>query len=81
MPSGGWPRRKQAGDEVPIREGLLLLAAIYRDKGDLDRASRMVSEAAARFDRSLPPGHSAFAGLVRQRALNAQGSRGPALRR
>ena len=68
----GLAKAQAAGDEVPIREGLLLLAAIYRDKGDRDRASRMVSEAAARFDRSLPSGHSAFAGLMRQRALNAQ---------
>jgi tetratricopeptide (TPR) repeat protein len=32
----------------------------------------MVSEAAARLERSLPAGHSAFAGVLRQRALNAQ---------
>jgi tetratricopeptide (TPR) repeat protein len=31
-----------------------------------------VSEAAARFDRSLPRGHIAFAELARQRALNAK---------
>jgi tetratricopeptide (TPR) repeat protein len=68
----GLAKAQQAGDEVPIREGLLLLAAIYRDKGDLDRAARTVSEAAARFDRSLPPGHGIFAGLARQRALNAK---------
>jgi tetratricopeptide (TPR) repeat protein len=59
----------------------LLLSAIYRGKGDLDRASRVVSEAAARFDRSVPQGHSVFAGLMRQRALNAQaaGDNGAAL--
>jgi len=68
----GLAKAQAAGDEVPIREGLLLLAAIYRGQGDRDRASGMVSEAAARIGRSLPPGHSAFAGLLRQRALNAQ---------
>jgi tetratricopeptide (TPR) repeat protein len=68
----GLAKAQAAGDEVPIREGLLLLAAIYRGKGDRDRASRMVSEAAARFDRSVPSGHSVFAGLMRQKALNAQ---------
>ena len=72
MHERGLAKAKETGDEVPIREGLLLLAAIYRDKGDRDRASRMVSEAAARFERSLPAGHGAFAGLMRQRALNAQ---------
>jgi serine/threonine protein kinase len=68
----GLAKAQAAGDEAPIREGLLLLAAIYRGKGDRDRASKMVSEAAARFDRTLPPGHTLFAGLLRQRALNAQ---------
>jgi eukaryotic-like serine/threonine-protein kinase len=68
----GLAKAREAGDEVPIREGLLLLAAIYRDKGNLDRAAGVLSEAAARFDRSLPPGHAVFAGLARQRALNAQ---------
>jgi serine/threonine-protein kinase len=68
----GLAKAQKAGDEVPIREGLLLLAAIYRGKGDRHRASRMVSEAAARFESSLPSGHRAFAGLLRQRALNAQ---------
>jgi serine/threonine-protein kinase len=68
----GLAKAKQAGDDVPTREGLLLLAAIWRDQGHLDRAARLVSEAAARFDRSLPRGHIAFAELARQRALNAK---------
>jgi tetratricopeptide (TPR) repeat protein len=68
----GLAKAKQAGDEVPAREGLLLLAAICREQGDLDRATQLVSEAAVRFDRSLPRGHIAFAELARQRALNAK---------
>src|SRR5262249_43595961 len=68
----GLAKAKDTADEVPIREGLLLLAAIYRNQGDRDRASRTVSEASARFERTLPPGHSVFAGLLRQKALNAQ---------
>ena len=68
----GVAKAKAAGDQVPIREGLLLLAAIYRNKGDREGAFRMVSEAAARIERSLPPSHSIFAGVMRQRALNAQ---------
>jgi serine/threonine-protein kinase len=68
----GLAKAQEAGDEVPIREGLLLLAAIYRDQGNLDRAAKLVSEAAERFDRSLPRGHIGFAELARQRALNAK---------
>jgi tetratricopeptide (TPR) repeat protein len=48
------------------------LAGIYRANGDLDRAASVLSEAAVRFERSLPPGHGAFAGLALQRALHAQ---------
>src|SRR5262249_59030943 len=47
----GFAKAQEAGDEVPIREGLLLLAAIYREKGDLGRAARVASEAAAHFER------------------------------
>jgi serine/threonine protein kinase len=68
----GLAKAKQAGDEAPVREGLLLLAGIYRAQGDLDRAERIVSEAALRFEHRLPPRHGIFAGLARQRALNAE---------
>jgi len=68
----GLAKAKQSGDEAPIREGFLLLAAIYRARGDLDRAERTVSEAALRFEHSLPPRHGIFAGLALQRALNAE---------
>jgi serine/threonine-protein kinase len=68
----GLAKAQKVGDEKPIREGLLLLAGIYRGKGDLDRAAKVVSEAATRFDRSLPPSHGIFAGLALQRALNAK---------
>ncbi|HEY1338032.1 MAG TPA: serine/threonine-protein kinase, partial [Bryobacteraceae bacterium] len=67
----GLAKAREAGDQVPIREGLLLLAAIYRGKGNLDRAAGVVSQAAVYFNRNVPPGHSLFAGLARQRALNA----------
>jgi eukaryotic-like serine/threonine-protein kinase len=68
----GLAKARKAGDEVPLREGLLLLAGIYRGQGDLDGAERALSEATVRFERSLPPAHGAFAGLALQRALNAQ---------
>jgi len=68
----GIARAREIGDEAPVREGLLLRAAIYRDQGNLGRAAEVVSEATAEFNRSLPAGHSLFAGLARQRALNAK---------
>jgi tetratricopeptide (TPR) repeat protein len=68
----GLAKAKQVGDEVPLREGLLLLAGIYRAGGDLDGASRIVSEAELRFKHTLPPRHRMFAGLALQRALNAE---------
>jgi tetratricopeptide (TPR) repeat protein len=68
----GVAQAKQRGDDAPLRDGLLLLAGIYRAKGDLDRAASVASEAAARFERTLSPGHVAFAGLAMQRALNAK---------
>jgi tetratricopeptide (TPR) repeat protein len=75
----GLAKAKQTGDEVPTREGVLLLAAICREQGKLDRATRLVSEAAVRFDRSLPPGHIGFAELARQRALNAKAAGDPVM--
>jgi hypothetical protein len=65
-----------AGGECAIhtlqRHQILLLAGIHRAQGDIGRASVMLSAAAARFQRTLPPGHGAFAGLALQRALNAR---------
>jgi serine/threonine-protein kinase len=68
----GLARAQQTRDAQPTREASLLLAGIYRAKGDLDRASGMLSVAAAQFQRTLPSGHGAFAGLAFQRALNAK---------
>jgi serine/threonine-protein kinase len=68
----GFAKAEQRGDELPLREVLLVMSGIYREKGDLQGAGRAVSQAAALFERSLPPGHAAFAGLTLQRALNAQ---------
>jgi tetratricopeptide (TPR) repeat protein len=68
----GLAKAQATGDQVPTREGLLLLAAIYREQGNQERAARVVSEAAEYFKRSLPASHSLFAGLAWQRALNAK---------
>lgn len=51
---------------------LLLRASIYRGRGDLERAERMLAEVEPRLRRSLPPAHIAFGSLAVQRALNAQ---------
>jgi tetratricopeptide (TPR) repeat protein/tRNA A-37 threonylcarbamoyl transferase component Bud32 len=68
----GLAKAKQAGDEMPVRKALLLLPAIYRAEGDLERAGKIVSEAALRLHDALPPRHGMFADLALQRALNAE---------
>jgi tetratricopeptide (TPR) repeat protein len=68
----GLAKAKQTGDEGAVREGLLVLAGIYRAKGDLDRAESIVSQAALRFEHSLPARHRLFAVLALQKALNAE---------
>ncbi|HUI58049.1 MAG TPA: protein kinase [Bryobacteraceae bacterium] len=68
----GYEKAQQAGDETAISQALLRLAAIHRDRGDLERAGRMLSEVEPQLRRTLPPGHVAFASLATERALNAQ---------
>jgi serine/threonine protein kinase/tetratricopeptide (TPR) repeat protein len=68
----GYAKALQAGDEVPVAQALLLRAGIYRGQGDLGRSTRMLSEVEPRLQRTLPPGHVAFASLASERALNAQ---------
>jgi tetratricopeptide (TPR) repeat protein len=68
----GYAKARQAGDEVPLEQALLLRAGIYRGKGDLDRAAKMLSEVEPRLRRNLPAGHIAFASLASEHALNAQ---------
>jgi eukaryotic-like serine/threonine-protein kinase len=68
----GYAKALQAGDDVPLEQALLLRAGIYRGKGDLERAEKMLSEVEPRLRRSLPSGHIAFASLAFERSLNAQ---------
>jgi tetratricopeptide (TPR) repeat protein len=68
----GYTQAQQAGDETAIDQALLLQASIYRGKGDLHNASRVLSEAEPRLQQHLPSGHIAFATLASERALNAQ---------
>jgi serine/threonine-protein kinase len=62
---------KQAGDEQAVDQTLSLLFAIYRKLGDLPRAEQALSELEPRWQRSLPPGHIAFAVLILRRSLLA----------
>ena len=68
----GYAKARQAGDDAPVGQSLLLRASIYRNKGDLENAVRMLSELEPRLRRNLPSGHIAFGSLAMQRALNAQ---------
>jgi serine/threonine protein kinase/Tfp pilus assembly protein PilF len=68
----GYAKAQQGGDEQAAGQALLLRTSIYRGKGDLERAARMLSEVEPRLKRTLPKGHIAFASLASERALNAQ---------
>ena len=68
----GYARAKQGGNDVARGQSLFVRANVYRTKGDLDAAARMLDEVEPWLRRSLPDGHIAFATLADQRALLAQ---------
>ena len=67
----GHDRARRSGDEVVVNQSLLLLARIYRDRGDLTRSGAMLAEVAPRLRNALPPGHIAFAALASEHSLLA----------
>ncbi|MFZ0594930.1 MAG: protein kinase [Bryobacteraceae bacterium] len=68
----GSAKAERAGDHVVVRQSLLLLASIYRSRGNLVYAGQVLSKAEEQFKRDLPAGHIGFAALLLQRALLAQ---------
>jgi len=68
----GCVKAQQIGDETAMCQGLLLRTAIYRSRGDLALAGKMLADVAPRLQRILPAGHVAFATLASERALNAE---------
>jgi eukaryotic-like serine/threonine-protein kinase len=68
----GYAQAQQAGDETAVNQVLLLQASIYRSKGDIHSAGRVLSEVEPRLHRTFPAGHLVFASLASERALNAQ---------
>jgi hypothetical protein len=59
----GLAKAKQTCDEVPLREGLLLVAGIYRGRGTLTGLAAS-SQKRASFEHTLPRRHRLFAGLA-----------------
>lgn len=71
----GYTKAQRAGAPVIVGQSLLLRALIYRDLGDLPRATAMLDEVEPSLRKRLSPGHIAFGTLASDRALIAQ-SRG-----
>jgi tetratricopeptide (TPR) repeat protein len=63
---------QRAGTRVVVYQSLLLRARVYREAGDLARASGALSEVEPLLKRMVPAGHSAFSSLAAQQALLAQ---------
>lgn len=67
----GYAKAQQAGDAMAAGQVLFLRASIYRAKGDLKRAAKMLSEVEPRL-RRLPTGHIALGVLAFQQSLDAE---------
>jgi serine/threonine-protein kinase len=62
-------RAQELHDQVTFEQSLFGRARIYREQGNLDRASTMLDTVQPMLQRDLPPGHYAFASLTLERAL------------
>jgi eukaryotic-like serine/threonine-protein kinase len=67
----GHAKGVETGNQLVTNQSLLLLARIYRDRGDLARAGAMLSEVEPRLRKALPPHHLAFARLATEYSLQA----------
>src|SRR5215471_1300535 len=68
----GLTKAQQVGQDVVIRQSLLLLESVYRAQGLLERAESALSQAELRLRQALPAGHIAFASMTSEQALLAQ---------
>jgi len=66
-----YAKAQREGNQRVINQSLIQRARIYRDQHELTRASAMLTEVQPRLQRSLPPGHYAFASLASEQALIA----------
>lgn len=75
-----YDKAKATGADVIASQASLVRSSIYRSQGHLDRAAEVLSDVGAWLQRSLPPGHPAFASWNSQRALlaHARGDDGAA---
>ena len=67
----GSSRAHELHDQVTFEQSLFGRARIYREQGDLQRATLMLDTVEPMLWRDLPPGHYAFASLMLERALIA----------
>jgi eukaryotic-like serine/threonine-protein kinase len=61
----------KSGQQVVVNQSLIERARIYCEMGDLHRALTMLAQAESRLQRTLPPGHYAFARIASERSLIA----------
>jgi eukaryotic-like serine/threonine-protein kinase len=61
----------KSGQQVVVNQSLIERARIYCEMGDLHRALTMLAEVEPRLQRTLPPGHYAFARIASERSLIA----------
>ena len=66
-------KANEAKDEPIIESTLVQLVRTYREQGDLAQAKLKIAELEPIRARVYPPGHYAFASLVSERSLIAQG--------
>ena len=66
---------RQARNEMVTNQSLFERARVYRERGDIARATSTISELEPRLHRMLPRGHAAFASLASEQALLAQARR------
>lgn len=64
-------RAQQLHDQVTFEQSLFGRARIYREQGNLERATEMLETVEPMLRRDLPPGHYAFATIRLDRALIA----------
>jgi serine/threonine-protein kinase len=69
----GLSSARDSGSEVVVYQALILLADIYRERGESARATAALDEAESRLRAALPPGNAAFGSVFMHRALLASG--------
>jgi tetratricopeptide (TPR) repeat protein len=67
-----YERAHADGDQIIVRDSLIVRAKVYRGLGDYTRAEKMLNDAEPRLRATRPPQCACFATLASERALIAQ---------